>query len=162
MLLHKICNDETGAVISAELVFILTILVIGLVCGMVELRAGIATELDDVGNAIGHLNQSYAFSGCGGNQNTRSCFTFQNCIKGFAVGSFFFDSADACDDGCAGVSTILCDAPVLEANCGIGVGTTSGATWHSDIHVTPSAPDITVAPSCAPVDCAPIAPSCAP
>ena len=62
-MLTKFWVDDNGAIISAELVLLMTIVVIGLITGMVALRNMIVTELADVGAAIGALNQSYSFSG---------------------------------------------------------------------------------------------------
>ena len=60
---NRLWIDERGALISAELVLLMTIVVIGLITGMVALRNMIVTELADVGAAIGALNQSYSFDG---------------------------------------------------------------------------------------------------
>ena len=65
-VLHRLWNDEAGFVISAELVLVATILVIGLIVGMVSLRNQIVQELVDVGQAIGSLSQSFCFAGTGG------------------------------------------------------------------------------------------------
>lgn len=62
-MLRKLWNDEGGFIISAELVLIATIVVIGLIVGLTSLRNQIVQELVDVGQAIGSLSQSYAFSG---------------------------------------------------------------------------------------------------
>ena len=57
-MFSRLWNDESGAILSAELVLIMTILVIGLIVGMSELQDAIVNELNDVGEAIGALNQS--------------------------------------------------------------------------------------------------------
>jgi hypothetical protein len=62
-MLRRLWADEAGFVISAELVLISTILVIGLIVGMVSLRNQVVEELVDVGQAVGNLSQSYAYGG---------------------------------------------------------------------------------------------------
>ena len=48
----KLWKDEAGIVISAELAFILTIVVIGLVSGWAALEHAVKVELFEIGNAI--------------------------------------------------------------------------------------------------------------
>lgn len=92
-LLHVLWNDEFGAVVSAELVMVMTILVIGLVVGLATVRDAVISELADVGAAIGHLNQSYSFSTPSGH--------------GMATaGSLFGDHPDHCDD-CDSSGTVV-------------------------------------------------------
>lgn len=55
----ELWNDESGLIISAELIILLTIGVIALVVGLTSLRDSIVTELADVGQAISNANQSY-------------------------------------------------------------------------------------------------------
>ena len=52
-----------GFVVTSELLLITTILVIGLIAGMVTVRNAVNTELEDFAEAIGDLDQSYAFAG---------------------------------------------------------------------------------------------------
>lgn len=66
-LWDRLWRDEAGVIISAELVLILTIVVIGVLVGLVQLRSAIVTELHDIGVAFSHLNQSFAFTGFRGN-----------------------------------------------------------------------------------------------
>ena len=63
VMLRRLWDDEAGFIISAELVLIATILVIGLIVGLVVLRNQIVQELVDVGQAIGSLSQSFCFGG---------------------------------------------------------------------------------------------------
>src|SRR5436190_23370644 len=56
-------NDEAGFIVSAELVLISTITVIGMVVGLSEVAIGINNELEDDGSAFGALNQSYSDPG---------------------------------------------------------------------------------------------------
>jgi len=59
----KLWNDDAGFIISAELIFIATILVIGLVAGLAGLRNLIITELIEVGNAVAALDNGYTIIG---------------------------------------------------------------------------------------------------
>lgn len=65
-ILTKLWNDEEGFIISVELILIATILVIGVVVGLVAIRDSITGELSDVGVAINNLNQSYTLYGITG------------------------------------------------------------------------------------------------
>lgn len=56
-------KGQAGFIVSAELVLIATILVIGLVVGMVAIRDAMTGEMADVAEAIGNLDQSYSFDG---------------------------------------------------------------------------------------------------
>ena len=85
-------RDEAGFIVSAELVLISTITVIGLVVGLSEVSININNELEDVGSAFGALNQSYAYAGACGH-------------KGSSTGTCFTDQADHCD----GQNDINCD-----------------------------------------------------
>ena len=62
-MLRNFWNDESGFIVSAELVLVATIVVIGLLVGLVEVQWGVVGELNDVGDAIGSLNQSFQFCG---------------------------------------------------------------------------------------------------
>ncbi len=105
-MLHQLLNDEAGFIISAELVLVATILVIGLIVGLSEIQHAVVAELNDVGDAIGKLNQSYSFNGFSKRNNTKQG------VGAFTRGSSFEDTMDECDmDQCQ----IDCDIPVQEA-----------------------------------------------
>lgn len=102
-MLRNLWNDESGAILSAELVLILTILVIGMIVGLSELQDAVVNELNDVGEAIGSLNQSYFYHGQSGRQG--------QTVKAATFGAVFIDRTDSCDGNeCA----ISCDVPVPE------------------------------------------------
>ncbi|MEZ5944447.1 MAG: hypothetical protein R3C18_23915 [Planctomycetaceae bacterium] len=102
-MLNQLWNDEAGFVVSAELVLIATILVIGIIVGMSEIQHAVNAELNDVGDAIGSLNQSYCYSG----------FTKRDGWQehAFTRGSDFVDVTDDCDNN---QCDIACDAPQRE------------------------------------------------
>lgn len=88
-MLNRLWNDEGGAIISAELVLVATILVIGMIVGLKSVRDAVVSELADVGQAISQINQSYRYGGVTGH---------------FAqtLGSSFQDTTDFCDLGDTG------------------------------------------------------------
>ncbi len=104
-MLRKLLQDESGFIVSAELVLVATLLVIGLIVGLSEVQHAVVAELNDVGDAIGKLNQSYSFSGFS------KCSIFGYEIKAFTRGSSFADQQDECDCNQCGID---CDAPVQE------------------------------------------------
>ena len=62
-LLKSLRQDEHGVILSAEIVIIGSLLVVGLITGVSCLQRSVDGELRDVGNAIGSLDQSFAFAG---------------------------------------------------------------------------------------------------
>ncbi len=105
-MLKMLLNDEAGFIISAELVLVATLLVIGLIVGLSEVQHAVVSELNDVADAIGEVNQSYSYSG------------FHKCDQGGRVhaatyGSSFADTSDDCDNN---QCTIACDNPTNEAS----------------------------------------------
>lgn len=104
-MLTRLLTDESGFIISAELVLVATLVVIGMVVGLAEVQHSVVAELNDVADAIGNLNQSYCFSGF-------SKFgQFGGGVKAYTRGSIFLDAIDECDNNqCA----IDCDRPILE------------------------------------------------
>ena len=51
--MKNLWNDEDGVILSAEIVLIGTVLVIGMMVGLVELQVAVVGELSDLGDAIG-------------------------------------------------------------------------------------------------------------
>ena len=45
-------NDESGVIVSAEIVLVGTILVLGMITGLVELQAAVIYELTDLSDAL--------------------------------------------------------------------------------------------------------------
>ncbi len=83
-MFKKLWNDEAGAIVSAEIMLVATILVIGMVVGLKSVRDAVLTELADVAQAIANVDQSYSYSGIDGHSSG-------------TAGSFFFDAFDFCD-----------------------------------------------------------------
>lgn len=68
--------DESGVIVSAELVTIATLGVVGMTVGLSTMATAVNAELTDVARAFRSLNQSYRFSG------------FSSC-RAFTAGSYF-------------------------------------------------------------------------
>lgn len=62
-MLRNFLNDESGVIISAELVLVLTIAVLAMIVGLSEVAVAVNTELNDLSNAFGRLDQSYYYTG---------------------------------------------------------------------------------------------------
>lgn len=52
-----------GFVMTTELVLISTVMIVGIITGLVTMRDSITAEMEDVAEAIGHFDQTYAFNG---------------------------------------------------------------------------------------------------
>lgn len=76
--------DETGFVISTELVLVATILGLGLIVGQATLREQVVTELSDVADAVSAIDQGFAYSEVSGHSASSS-------------GTIFDDTSDFCD-----------------------------------------------------------------
>lgn len=91
MLGRDLLTDTRGFIISAELVVISSLLVVGLMVGLSAVQQSVNAEMLDVAGAIGSLNQSYGYTGMSAR---RPC----DCgIKSFTTGSCFIDLKDDCD-----------------------------------------------------------------
>ena len=64
-LFRRLWRDQCGAVGSAETMFMMTLLAIGMLVGMKSLRDATVTEFADYGQAISNLDQSYSFINIG-------------------------------------------------------------------------------------------------
>lgn len=101
---NKLYNDETGAIVSIELILIITIAVLGLIVGWSEVAHAVNTELDDISNAVGKFNQTYYFGGFHSYKGNMGWGT----PTALYYGSSFVDGRDDCDGNCSGVSDITC------------------------------------------------------
>ncbi|MEO1998052.1 MAG: hypothetical protein ABGZ17_22570 [Planctomycetaceae bacterium] len=75
--------------LSAELVLVLTVAVLAMIAGLSELAIAVNSELNDISNAIGTLNQSYEFTGFRAKKATS--------WKSYVPGSKWADDSDTCD-----------------------------------------------------------------
>lgn len=81
----NLLNDENGFIVSAELILVATIAVLGVVVGLAEISHGINQELEDVASAVGSVNQSFYVNGV--HSEGKAC----------TAGSEFTDESDTCD-----------------------------------------------------------------
>ena len=81
---RKLWSDDAGFIVSAELVLVATILVIGMIVGLTSLRNQVVQELVDCGQAIGSMSQSYTLAGV------------KKDGLGFTDGSYYKDKVDFC------------------------------------------------------------------
>jgi Flp pilus assembly pilin Flp len=81
---QKLVDDDSGFIVTIELILIATILVIGLIAGLAAVRDAVVSELSDVAGAVQDLNQSYQYTGVQGN-------------SGASAGSAFVDGTDWAD-----------------------------------------------------------------
>ncbi len=107
--LLQLWNDEHGFVISSELVFVATLLVIGMVTGLTTIRDQVLGELGDVADAISEVDQSYSYSGVTAHASS-------------TAGVNFADTNDFCE---ADASTND-QTPGALPQCLVIVGTTAG------------------------------------
>jgi len=89
-------KKQAGFIVSAELILIATILVIGLIVGMVAVRNATNAELEDVAEAIGALDQSYFFFGVD-----------DSATDAWTSGSQWTDNIDALNEGGDGDSVTM-------------------------------------------------------
>lgn len=88
-LLNSLWRDESGFVNSTELIFIATIVVIGMVTGLVTVRDQVVLELADVADAVSELDQSFSYAAV-------------TATVGSVAGSTFNDQPDFCEQVGAG------------------------------------------------------------
>lgn len=94
-MLRKLWNDEAGAIVSAEIVLVATILVIAMVTGLSSLRDAVVTELADVGAAIAAVDQSYTVGGI-------------LAHSAAVASSAYTDALDFCDDATSSQTNSRC------------------------------------------------------
>jgi hypothetical protein len=62
-LFVRLWQDDCGALLAAEWVVMATVMVLGIIPGLIAVRQGVLAELLDVANAALGLDQSYGFTG---------------------------------------------------------------------------------------------------
>ena len=82
--LNALLNDEAGFIVSAELVLISTIAVLGMIVGLSEVALNVNNELEDVGSAFASVKQDFRVQCTSGH-------------KAYVAGSSFNDCPDFCD-----------------------------------------------------------------
>ena len=62
-ILTDLWTDDCGALLATEWVVVATLVVLGVIPGLVAIRNGVLNEIKDVSNATTALDQSYDFAG---------------------------------------------------------------------------------------------------
>ena len=109
---RSLLADETGFIVSSELVLVATILVIGLIVGMSEVQHAVVGELNDVADAIGSANQSYSYSGFTKRDRGWAGGWGWGGVHAYTAGSLFVDLQDDCD---MNQCMLACNPPLIEA-----------------------------------------------
>ena len=65
-------KNESGAVLSTELVLVSTIVALGMITGLKSLADNVNAELSDLGSAIHSVSQGYTFNGLSANGTSGS------------------------------------------------------------------------------------------
>ena len=105
-MLTDFYSDEAGFVVSTELVLVATILVLGLIVGLSEIQHAIVSELNDISDATGNVNQSFWYTGFSQDKQAGT-----QGYSSYTRGSGGRDTTDDCDDN---QCDITCDIPVNE------------------------------------------------
>jgi Flp pilus assembly pilin Flp len=95
-MFSRLWMDEAGFVVSSELVLVATLLVLGMIVGLSEVRNSVVQELTDLGQTFGTINQTYSFNGVTGHVSS-------------TAGSFRLDLLDFCD--------VAADTTLSEPGC---------------------------------------------
>ncbi len=94
-LWNELVENESGMILSAELILVLTIAVLGVVTGLSCVQQAVVSELQDLAMAFRGLNQSYA------TPSYRGCWKWWGGRTSWSAGSGFINIYD----GCVGVTT---------------------------------------------------------
>lgn len=94
-MLIQLLNDESGFVVSTEMMLVSVILVIGMIVGQATLRDQVVTELADAADAVSAIDQSYLTAAV-------SVTDGGGTVIGSVAGTAFADVGDFCDDSDSG------------------------------------------------------------
>ena len=108
-MFKQLWQDDSGFVISIEVVLVGTILGIGVIAGLSSLRDGVVTELADVGGAVAALNQSYNVGGSFAHHSATGASNFVDC----------HDDCDQIDNADAHNSRCLVICAQTPGECGV-------------------------------------------
>ncbi|QDT33694.1 hypothetical protein [Thalassoglobus polymorphus] len=104
-LFNAFWQDEIGFVVSAELVLVSTVGVLGVIAGLSHVRGAVVEEYKDLGDSFRSIDQSFSYSG------------FRGC-KAFTAGSAFLEDCEEPEihfteiyDGCPTPCATPCESP---------------------------------------------------
>ena len=116
-LVNRLWNEEVGAIVSAEIMLVATILVIGMIVGLKSVRDSVVTELADVAQALANVSQSYSYSGVAGHHAFSGAGSFTDA-------SDFCDTTDAVVAGQSSKCVVICTASTSDIRA-VAEGSTS-------------------------------------
>jgi hypothetical protein len=87
-LIRQLWRDQRGFLATTGLILLATIVVLGTIVGLVAFRNQVVQEFGDASTAVGRLNQSYQYTGCG----------VQGISPHWVSGSSYQDNPDFGDD----------------------------------------------------------------
>ncbi len=115
-VLQRLWNDDAGFIVSAELLLIATIAVIGLIVGLTAVRDAVTSELADVAGAINNVNQSYTVLGIRGHSGSVAGFSYVDQL----------DFCDAVADPTNADNACIIHTPGLGTNEGAAITAPTG------------------------------------
>jgi hypothetical protein len=83
-IINRFYNETDGAIVSAEIMLVGSILVLGMIVGLKSVRDSVVTELADFAQAVSNIDQSFCYSGVSGHSANSG-------------GGHFQDQLDFCD-----------------------------------------------------------------
>jgi hypothetical protein len=117
-MFEEFMNDETGVVVSAELILIITIAFCAAAVGWAAISSAAVTELNDVSEMVGVVSQSYNYPGIVKRRNSPDTF------HGRCSGAGFNDHADNCD--CRGITFLTTCGKTQSASTTADSGPSAG------------------------------------
>ena len=103
MTCRRLLLDESGFILSTESVLLGTLVVVGLIVGLAEVRNAVVQELGDYSQAVAWLSQTYEFTSV----------TSSNVADILSSGSVFIDSDDDQMISSVVANGILVDEPSI-------------------------------------------------
>ena len=97
-------DRRSGFASTSELLLITTVLVIGLIAGWITVRNAVNSELEDVAESVGDVNQSHAFTGV---LNDNSTAAVSGSLFADAPDESAADSDDGNNDGDVGTEMTM-------------------------------------------------------
>ena len=98
-LFRRIWHDEAGFIATTDLLLLTTIVVLGMIVGLVMFRNQVVQEFVDMAMAIGHLNHDYTYDGTNDSQggpDGRPDGEPDVPDECFVAGSYYIDETDFC------------------------------------------------------------------
>lgn len=85
--INRLWNDQAGAIVSAEIMLVGTLLVIGVIVGLKSVRDSVVTELADIAQALDNTSQSYWYNGYQNNYGGSTSSSYNDAAYQSSYGS---------------------------------------------------------------------------